>query len=111
MDAEGSHVGSSLAAHPEDAHVSCFIILNELNLIDRSDTKLFLDSRNERWALEAGTCESIQSFLNLLDLVNTLMELEDGHVLLSSRLLSLDKPGGIIDADDEAARHLWIKSA
>ena len=111
MNAEGSHVGSSLAAHPEDAHVSCLIILNKLDLIDRPDTKLLLDSGDERRALEAGTSERVQSFLNLLDLVNTLMELEDCNVLLSSRLLGLDQPGGIIDADDEAARHLRIQGA
>ena len=90
MNAEGSHVGSSFAAHPEDAHVSCLIILNKLDLIDRPDTKLLLDSGDERRALEAGTSERVQSFLNLLDLVNTLMELEDCNVLLSGRLLSLD---------------------
>ena len=108
MNAKGSHVGSSFAAHPKDAHVPCLIILNKLDLIDRSYTKLLLDSGNERWALEAGTSERVQSFLYLLDLVNTLMELEDGDVLLTSRLLSLDQPGGIIDADNEAARHLGI---
>ena len=111
MNAKGPHVGSSFAAHPEDAHVASLIILNKFNLIDSSNTKLLLDSRNERWALEAGTRERVQSFLYLLDLVNTLMELEDGNVLLSGRLLSLDQPGGIIDADDEAACHLWIQSA
>ena len=108
MNAEGSHVGSSFAAYPEDAHVSCLIILNKLDLIDRPDTKLLLDSGDERRALEAGTSERVQSFLNLLDLVNTLMELEDGNVLLSGRLLSLDQPCGIIDAHNEATCHLGI---
>ena len=108
MNAEGSHVSSSFAAHPEDAHVSCLIILNKLDLIDRPDTKLLLDSGDERWALEAGTSERVQSFLYFLDLVNTLMELEHCNVLLTGRLLSLDQPGGIIDAHNETARHLGI---
>jgi len=44
MDTEGSHVGASFAAHPEDAHVSVFVVLDQLRLIDGSDTELLLNS-------------------------------------------------------------------
>ena len=46
VDAHGSNVGTSLAAHPEDAHVSFFVEFKQLSLIDCSNSKLFLDGRD-----------------------------------------------------------------
>ena len=41
---ESTDVGSSLTRDPEDAHISVFIVFNELGLVDGSDTELFFDS-------------------------------------------------------------------
>ena len=39
------------------------------------------------------------------------MEPVNADVFLSGALLRLDKPGGPVDADDEASRHLGVKSS
>ena len=36
MDAQSTDIGSSFAADPKDSHVTVFIVLNELGLIDGS---------------------------------------------------------------------------
>ena len=52
MHAEGSDVGSGLAADPEDAKVAILVIFNEFALIDGANSQLALNSRDERRALK-----------------------------------------------------------
>jgi len=111
MDTEGTNVSSSLTGDPEDSHVALFVVLNELGLIDSSDSELLLDSRDKRRSLEAGTLEGVDGLLELLDLVNALMELDNGDVLFTGRLLSLDESGGVVNANNEAASDLRIQSS
>jgi len=111
MNTEGSDVSSSFTGNPEDAHVTLFVVLNELGLVDSSDSELLLDSRDERRSLEAGTLKSVNSLLELLDLVDALMELDNGDVLFTSRLLGLNESSGVVDADDEASSNLRVQSS
>ena len=83
MNTEGSNVGTSFTADPENTHVSVFIELNKFGLVDCSDSELFLDGGNQRRSLEAGTFEGVKGFLELLDLIEVLMELDDGDVLFT----------------------------
>ena len=73
MDAEGTHIGSSFAADPENAHIALFVVLNQLGLIDSPNAKLLLDGGDERRPLEASTFEGVQRFLELLHLIKALM--------------------------------------
>ena len=84
MDAKGSHVCASLAANPENAHITVFVVLNQLGLVDRSDSELLLDGGDQRWSLEAGTFERVNCLLELLDLVERLMKLDDSYVFFTS---------------------------
>jgi len=111
VDTKGTHVSSSFAADPKDAHITVFVILNQLALIDRSDSELFLDGRDKWRALEAGSFQSVDGFLELLDLVKTLMKLNNSDVLLTSRLLSFHESGGVVDANNETSCDLGVKSA
>ena len=40
---ESTHISASFAADPKDAHITLIVILNELSLVDSSDSELFLD--------------------------------------------------------------------
>lgn len=84
MDAQGTNVSASLAADPENTHITVFVVFNKLGFIDGSNSKLFLDGRNEGRSLEAGTFERVKCLLELLDLVKRLMEFDNSNVLLTS---------------------------
>ena len=108
VNAKGSHVGAGLTRDPEDAHVSFLIVVEELALVDGANTELLLDSRNQGRSLEDRPGQAQKSLLDLLDLVNMLMELNDGNVLFTRRLLSLNETSCVVDAGDEAASNLRI---
>lgn len=55
MDADGTHVRARLALDPEDALLLLLIVLDQLVLVDGTDTQLTLHGGNERRALEEGT--------------------------------------------------------
>lgn len=61
--------------------------------------------------MEAGSSQGFEGLLELLHLVEGLVELNDGNVLFTSRLLGLDESGGVVDASDEAASDLGIEGA
>ncbi len=110
MNTEGSNVGTSFTADPENTHVSVFIELNKFCLVDCSDSELFLDGGDQRRSLEAGTFKGVKGFLELLDLIKALMELDDGDVLFTGGLLSLDQSGGVVDAHNEATSDFRVQS-
>ena len=110
MYAEGSDIGTSLATDPEDTHISLFVVLKKLSLVNSSDSKLFLNCGNERWSLEACSCESFKGLLKLLDLVDLAVQLDNSYVLFTSGLLSLDKSSCIVDTCDKATSDFRIES-
>jgi hypothetical protein len=111
MHAQGTDVCSSLAAHPENTQLPLIVELVQLALVDSSDTELTLDSRNERWSLEKSTGQSLEGARELcLAAGQLVVHANDADILLSGSLLRLDKTGGAIDADDEAASDLGVKS-
>ena len=111
MDTEGSNISSSFARNPEDSHVSLLVILDELALIDSSNSEFLLDSRDEWRSLEDSSSECLQSLLKLLNFVNLSMELDNGDVLLTGRLLGLDESSGVVDASNKAPSDLRIQSS
>jgi len=111
VDAESSDIGTGLAADPEDTQVSVIVELDELALVDGSDTELTLDGRDQGGTLEQRTGESLESAGELsLATGQLVVEADDSHVLLSSTLLGLDETGGAVNADNQAARDLGIES-
>ena len=112
VHAEGTDVGAGFAADPEDTQVAVIIKLDELALVDGTDTKLALDGRNQGRALEQSTSERLESLgegsLATRDLV---VQADDADVLLSGTLLGLDEARGTVDADDETSRHLGIEGS
>ena len=63
MDTEGSYIGTSFAADPEDAHVPVLVVFDQLCLVDSPDSELLLDSGDQGRSLEAGPFERVQSLL------------------------------------------------
>jgi hypothetical protein len=108
VDTEGTDVGTSFARDPEDAHVTLLVVVEELGLVDGTDTELLLDGGDQRRSLENGTGESQESLFDLLDLLNMLMKLDNSNVLFTSRLLSLNESGGIVNTGNEATCDLGI---
>ena len=108
VDTEGTDVGTSFARNPEDAHVTLLVVVEELGLVDGTDTELLLDGGDQRRSLEYGTSESQESLFDLFDLLNMLMKLDDSNVLFTSRLLSLNESGGIVNTGNEATCDLGI---
>lgn len=110
VDAEGTDVGTSLAADPEDTEVAVVVKLDELALVDGSDTELALDGGDQGRALEQGTGESLERAGELgLAAGQLVVQANDGHILLTSSLLGLDKPGSTVNADNQASGDLGIK--
>jgi hypothetical protein len=112
VNAKSSNISSSLAADPEHAKVSIIVELVEFAFVDRSDTKLTLDSRDQRRPLEESASQGLKSSLELsLTTGNLVMETNDADVLLSGTLLGLDQAGRTVNTDDQATGDLRVKSS
>lgn len=112
MNAKGSNISSSLAADPEHAKVSIIVELVEFAFMDRSDTKLTLDSRNQRRPLEESASQGLKSSFELsLTTGNLVMETNDTDILLSGTLLGLDQASRTVNADDQATGDLRVESS
>lgn len=112
VNTEGTDVGTSLAADPEHAKVTVIVELDELALVDGSDTELTLDGRDQRRTLEEGTGEGLEGAGELrLAARNLVVKSDNANVLLSGTLLGLDETSGTIDTNDEAASDLGIESS
>jgi hypothetical protein len=108
---QGTDVGTGLAANPENTQMTIVIELDELALVDRTDTQLTLDSGNQRRTLEQSTGEGLQGLskgsLAAWDLV---VETDDSNVFFTGSLLRLDEASGAVNADNETACDLGIQS-
>ena len=111
MDAKSSNVGTGLARDPEDTEMTVVVELDELGLIDRADTELTLDGRDQRRSLEESTGECLEGGgESSLATGDAVVEADNANVLLTSTLLGLDESGGTVDADNQAAGDLGIES-
>jgi hypothetical protein len=111
VNTECSDVGTSLTADPEDTEVSVVIELDELALVDGSDTELTLDGRDQRRTLEKRTGKGLKSASELsLATGQLIVETDNSNILLSGTLLGLDKTSGAVNADNQATGNLGIKS-
>lgn len=112
MDAEGSDVGTSLAADPEDTEVTVIVKLDELALVDGSDTELALDGRDQRGTLEERTGEGLEGTGELgLAAGQLVVQADDGDVLLSGTLLRLDQTSGAVNADNQTSCNLGVEGS
>lgn len=112
VDAEGSDVGTSLAADPEDTEVTVIVKLDELALVDGSDTELALDGRDQRGTLEERTGEGLEGTGELgLAAGQLVVQADDGDVLLSSTLLRLDQTSGAVNADNQTSCNLGVEGS
>ena len=110
VHAQRPDVCSRLAADPEYTEVAVVVKLDELALVDGSDSELTLDGRDERRTLEESTGEGLEGAGKLgLAAGQLVVEADDGNILLTSTLLGLDETGGTVDADDEAAGNLGVE--
>lgn len=101
VHAEGTDIGAGLAGHPKDAEVAVVVELDQLALVDRADTQLALDGRNEGRALEESTGEGLESLGESgLAAGDGVVEADNGNVLLTGTLLGLDEAGGAVNADN-----------
>jgi hypothetical protein len=101
MHAERPDIGTGLARHPEDTEVAVVVELDQLALVDRTDTELALDGRDEGRALEQGTGQGLEGLgESSLTAGDGVVEADDGNVFLTSTLLGLDETGSAVDADN-----------
>jgi hypothetical protein len=110
VDTEGTDVGTSLTADPEDTEVALIVELVVLALVDGTDTELTLNSGDQRGTLEESTGEGLKS-ANELSLAagNLVVKANDTDVLLTGTLLGLDQTGGTVNADNQTSSDLGIK--
>lgn len=85
MHAKSPDVGSGLARDPEDGEVAVVVELDELALVDGSDTELTLDGRDEGRALEEGSGEGLEATGEGLLAGEGGVQADDADVLLSCR--------------------------
>jgi hypothetical protein len=74
VHAQSSNVRTSFTADPEHGKISFLIKVEQLGVVDGSDTKLSLDSTDKWRALEDGTAQLFQSSSDLLFAIDALME-------------------------------------
>lgn len=104
VDTERPDVRAGLTADPEDTEVAIVVELDELGLVDGSDTQLALDGRDQRRALEKRAGEQLKGTRELgLTAGDLVVESYDGDVFLSGSLLGLDQARGTVDTDDQTS--------
>lgn len=111
VDAESSHVGSSLAGNTEDTKSLLGVILEQLRLIDGPDTEFSLDSGDLRRFLEETASEGIEDVFELDLTIDGAVQPDDADVLFTRSLLGFGQSGGSLETDDEAAGDLGIEGA
>lgn len=109
MNAKSSNISTSFAGDPEDNKMLIGIIFKELAFVYGANTKLALDGRNQRRALEDSTGEGFESSSDLRGLGDRRVETGNADILLASALLRLDQARGTINTDDEVARDLRVQ--
>jgi len=90
MDAKGSNVSTSFTRDPEDSHITLFIKVEHLQLVDVTDTELLLNSGDQWRSLEASTSQRVKGLFKLLNLVELSVQFNNRNVLLTSGLLGLN---------------------
>jgi hypothetical protein len=111
VDTEGTDIGTSLTADPEDTKVALIVELVQLALVDGTDTELTLDGRDQGRTLEESTSEGLEGAAELgLATGDLVVQTDHTNVLLTGTLLGLDQTGGTVNADNQAASDLGIES-
>jgi len=64
--------------------------IRRLVYVDSTHSELALYGRDERWSLEEGTAQLLQTLTHLGHRLHGSVELEYGHILFASALLGLD---------------------
>ena len=101
MNTEGSDVGTRLARDPEDGKVTLIVESVGLGLEDGADSKLTLDGRDQRGALEQSTSKGLEGLAKgKVSTGNGVMESNDTNVAFSSTLLGLDEASRAINAKE-----------
>lgn len=112
VHAECTDIGSSLTADPEDTEVAVVVELDQLALVNGTDTQLTLDGGDQRRALEEGTGQGLEGTGELgLAARQLVVESNDGDILLSGTLLGLDQAGGTVDTDNQTTSDLGVKGS
>lgn len=110
VHAKSTNIGSSLAADPENTQVAVIVKLNELALVNGSDTQLTLDGRDQGRTLEQSTSKGLECASELrLAARQLVVEADDANVFLSGTLLRFDETGGTVNADNQASSDLGIE--
>lgn len=111
VNTQSTNVSSRLTADPENTKVSVIVELEKLALVDGSDTKLALDSRDKRRPLEESTGQGLQSASELgLATGDLVVETDNANIFLSGALLRLDQTSRTVDTNDQASSDLRIES-
>lgn len=110
VNTQSTDVSSRLAADPENTKVSVIVELEKLALVDGSDTKLALDSRDKRRPLEESTGQGLQSASELgLPTGDFVVETDNAYVFLSGALLRLDQTSRTVNTNNQASSDLRVK--
>ena len=105
VHAQRPDVCAGLARHPEDAQVALIVELDQLALVDRPDTQLALDGRDQGRALEQRARQRLEGLgEGGLATGDGVVEPDDADVFLARALLGLDEPCGAVNADNWRCR-------
>jgi hypothetical protein len=101
VHAECTDISTGLARHPEDTQVAVVIEFDQLALMDRTDTELALDGRNERRALEERAGQRLEGLgKSSLAAGNGIVHSDDADIFLARALLGFDESRGAVNADN-----------
>jgi len=101
MDTQSTNISTGLARDPENTEMTLVIKLKQTALVDRADTELALNSRNQRGTLEQCASQGLKGLSkSRLAAGNSVVEANAADVFLARTLLGLDETRGAIDADN-----------
>lgn len=109
MDTQRPDVCSSLTRNPEYTQIPLVVVFNQFTLVNRPDSQLSLDGRDQRGSLEQGTSQGFKSSRKGLFVGEGIVESDDADVFFSSTLLGFDKSGSSVDTDNQTSSNFRVE--
>lgn len=99
VNTKGTNVGTSFAADPEDSEVALVIELDQPGFINCPDSKLTLNSRDQRGTLKKGAGQSLECPSEGFLPPKARVESQHANIFFPGALLRFDQTCGTVDTD------------
>ncbi|EEQ40930.1 centromere/microtubule binding protein CBF5 [Clavispora lusitaniae ATCC 42720] len=109
VNTQGSHVCSGFTGGPENTQASLVVELNQVGVVDGSNTQSSLDSRNQRWSSEQSTSQVLQRTAHFLGVFQLLVQTHDTHVLFTGASSRFHQAGSSVHTNNQTSSDLRVQ--